>query len=273
MISGIRDVDREILAKLDDRELLKVCSIDKYTWNTICDDAFLRRRLLAKYPEIERYKLEQETWKEFFLNVVHIIAKMNEKFGYVYTFGNLYRQYKLLNKYDKNELLYKSSKGGDLALVMWSLKNGVDIHSDYERALKLAAQFGHLEVVKFLVENGANFHIGNEYSLRVASQNGHLGIVKYLVEKGADIHAQNESSLIYASISGHLEIVKYLVENGANIHIDGDEPLLKASMNGYLEVVKYLVEQGADKNAINIALKWANRYGNSEVVEYLKTKI
>ena len=39
-LSGIKDVDRDILGKLDDRELLKVCSIDKYTWETVCDDAF-----------------------------------------------------------------------------------------------------------------------------------------------------------------------------------------------------------------------------------------
>lgn len=274
MISKIKDVDREILSKLDDRELLKVCSIDKYTWNTVCDDAFLKRRLLAKYPKIESNKRESESWKHFFLRAVHVIAKMKEKYGYDYTFGDFFRQNKLLNKYynkyDKNEILFKSSKGGELALVIWILKNGVDVHSDYEKALKLASQFGHLEVVKYLVENGADLHTDYEYALKVASQNGHLETVKYLVEKGADIHAQGDSPLIYASLSGHLEIVKYLVENGANIHIDGDEPLLKASMNGYLEIVKYLVEKGAEKNAINIALRWANRYGNIEVVNYLK---
>ena len=56
-LSGIRDVDREILSKVDDKELLKACSIDKYTWKNVCDDAFLRRRLLSKYPEIEAFTL------------------------------------------------------------------------------------------------------------------------------------------------------------------------------------------------------------------------
>jgi hypothetical protein len=55
-ISGIRDLDREILGKVDDNELLNVCLIDKYTWNNVCDDSFLRRRLLSKFPEIEQYK-------------------------------------------------------------------------------------------------------------------------------------------------------------------------------------------------------------------------
>ena len=82
-LSGIRDVDREILGKLDDKELLKACSIDKNTWNIICDDGFLRRRLLAKYPEIEKYKKVNESWKQFFLRAVHTIALMKEKFDYV----------------------------------------------------------------------------------------------------------------------------------------------------------------------------------------------
>lgn len=77
-LSGYKDVDREILNKLDDKSLLKACSIDKYTWNTVCDDDFLKRRLLGKYPEIERYKLKNETWKSFFLRATHYIALLKK---------------------------------------------------------------------------------------------------------------------------------------------------------------------------------------------------
>ena len=61
MLSGLKDVDREILKYVDDRELLRVCSIDRKTWNDVCDDAFLKRRL-SKYPGIEKYK-EKESWR------------------------------------------------------------------------------------------------------------------------------------------------------------------------------------------------------------------
>ena len=53
-LSGLKDVDREILTHVDDRELLKFCSIDNKTWNSVCDGDFLRRRLTTKYPEIEK---------------------------------------------------------------------------------------------------------------------------------------------------------------------------------------------------------------------------
>ena len=61
-LSGLKDVDREVLKHVDDKELLRVCTIDRNTWNEVCDDNFLRRRL-SKYPDIEKYKLENESWK------------------------------------------------------------------------------------------------------------------------------------------------------------------------------------------------------------------
>jgi hypothetical protein len=97
-LSGIRDVDREILSKLDTANLLRACQIDKYTWNTVCDDLFLKRRLLSEYPEIEKYKLNTESWKQFFLRAVHTIAKMKEEYNYDYLFGNFVEQYKKLQE-------------------------------------------------------------------------------------------------------------------------------------------------------------------------------
>lgn len=79
-LSGIKDVDREILNKLDDRSLLKACQIDKYTWNKVCDDDFLRRRLLSKYPEIETWRFKGESWKRFFLRATRYIALLKEEF-------------------------------------------------------------------------------------------------------------------------------------------------------------------------------------------------
>jgi hypothetical protein len=244
-LSGIRDLDREILGKVDDIDLLKTCSIDKYTWFTVCDDAFIRRRMLAKYPEISQYKEKTESWKQFFSRAIHYISKMKEKYNYDYSFGNFVVQYDLLNRYGFNDtLLYRSSERGELALVIWLLKTG-----SYKSALALglASESGHLDIVKYLVENGA-FQSQNSYPLICAVVKGHLEIVKYLVEVGSDIHAFNDVVLGYASGYGHLEIVKFLVENGADIHAL-DSALGTASKYGYLEIVKYLVENGANIRA------------------------
>ena len=64
MLSGLKDVDREILKHVDDKELLKICSIDKKKWNEVCDEHFLKRRLM-KYPGIEKYKKEMKRTNNF----------------------------------------------------------------------------------------------------------------------------------------------------------------------------------------------------------------
>jgi hypothetical protein len=144
-LSGIRDLDREILDKVDDAELLKVCSIDKYTWKVVCDDAFLRRRL-SKYTEIEQYKKKRESWKYFFVKVVNCIHKLREKYGFDYTSGNLFNQYWFLKIYSnkKDSLFLESVKIGDLGLVAWSLKNGANIHIENNLGLRWASEFGYL---------------------------------------------------------------------------------------------------------------------------------
>ena len=55
-ISGIKDIDREVLKYVDDKELLEICTINRKTWNEVCDDNFLRRRITSKYFGIEKYK-------------------------------------------------------------------------------------------------------------------------------------------------------------------------------------------------------------------------
>lgn len=190
-LSGNKDVDREILSKIDDKELLKICSIDKYTWNTVCDDEFLRRRLLAKYPEIEKYKLKKETWKRFFLRAIRYIALMKEKFQFEYKSGNFKKQYKLLNRtknkkalYRNTEILYIAVKEGDLDLVKYAVNNGASVRAHRNGPLREAATRGDLDMVKFLVENGANIH---ENILQYAIENERDEIVQYLIEKGAKI--------------------------------------------------------------------------------------
>ena len=123
-LTGLKDVDREILKHLDDDELLKICSVNRKTWNEVCDDNFLRRRLLSKYPEIEKYKKENETWKQFFLSVIYYISKMKDEKKFNYTEGDFKKQYNLLKKYNDNLLLIYSSREGELSLVKFAIQQG-----------------------------------------------------------------------------------------------------------------------------------------------------
>ena len=270
--SGLKDVDREILKHVEDRELLKFCMIDKKTWNSVCNDDFLRRRLSAKYPGIEKYKKEKESWKQFFLRAIYYIAKMKEKHEYDYISGDFQLQYKLLRKYtgNINILLIVSSTKGELSLVKYTIEKGDHVHAQSD-ALKYAAWKGHLDIVKYLVEHGADIHTDEDEPFKKAAEHGHLDVVKYLLEQGADIHAEDDYALRYSSVNGYFDVVKYLVEQGVDPSINFFA-LKYASKNGHLDVVKYLVEHGANpRMQYDIASRLAIENNHTKVVEYLQS--
>ena len=158
-LSGLKDVDREILKHVDDEELLKFCSLDRKTWNEVCDDNFLRRRLNNNYPGTNQYKKDDESWKQFFLKVLYYKAKMKEKFEFEFVGGEFKKQYELLKNHTGNILLMLSAENGETSLVKYAIKNGSKV---YNYALKGAAANGHLDIVKYLVERGANIHVQND---------------------------------------------------------------------------------------------------------------
>ena len=244
-LSGLKDVDREILKQVDDKELLKICTVDRKTWNDVCDDAFLRRRLTIKYPGIEEYKREDESWKKFFLNVIYYVSKMKDEFKFAYIEGDFKKQYFILKQwrnynYDIDNLLTGAAEHGESSLVKFALGNGADLHAYGDAALRNASKKGHLDVVKYLVENGADIHIINDSPLREASENGHLEIVKYLLKHGADIHAAHDFALYFATLNNHYHVVKYLIEHGANVHAKDDRVLKLAIKYNRSEILNYL---------------------------------
>ena len=56
----------------------------------------------------------------------------------------------------------------------------VDIHAEYDYALRWNAKIGNLEIVKFLVDNGADVHSANGLALKFAEEEDHNEIVNYL---------------------------------------------------------------------------------------------
>ena len=59
-----KDIDREILFKIkEDKEFLKVCNLNNYFRNEVCNDNFFRTRLSITYPNTLKYKAEKISWK------------------------------------------------------------------------------------------------------------------------------------------------------------------------------------------------------------------
>lgn len=269
-LTGILDLDREILRYVEDLQLLKVCSINKKMWNCVCDEAFLRRRL-EKYPEIEKYR-QEESLKRFFSKIAFYLEQMRKMYDFEYTDGDFEKQWNLLEKYnERNILLIEASKEGELSLVKYCLHNGCNVSADHEAPLVAAVYNRQFHIVKFLVENGADIHTWRDWAFDYSVELGYLEMLQYCVEKGIDIHSENEHALRWASSNGHLEMVKWLVKKGCDIHIQQDYPLRLAAKEGHVDVVKFLIHSGANIHAKkNSALKQATKRGFSEIVEILQ---
>ena len=189
--TGYKDVDRMILNKLDDKDLVNVCQTNTKA-NEICNDqTFWMKRILMKFPMVS-----QEVLRKY---------KGNRSWSDYYTYD-----LRKINYNSAQEYLKKGAEEGRLDHVIIAIGMGADIHAQDDHALRWASANGRLEVVKYLVENKADIHVGDDWALRLASEFGHLEVVKYLVKEGADIVADNDYALRWASRNGHLEEVKYL---------------------------------------------------------------
>ena len=217
-LSGLKDVDREILKHVDDKDLLKICSLNRKTWNEICDDDFIKRRLWSKYPGIEKYKKRNESWKQFFLSAMYYISKMKEEHKFQYTSGDFQKQYYLLNSYDQSLLLIKAATAGELPIVKFAIEKGVDVNIDEDLAFRTASQFGHLDIVTFLFNKGVNIHADKDAALRHATFHCHIDVIKYLIEHGANIHV-NKGEVRKIALRRCPEIVKYLNSIKFYLHI------------------------------------------------------
>ena len=194
MLTGIRDVDREIVNNLNDKDLLNMCIVNRTYSQRVCDESYFRIRTLARFPETVQYKdyiqttNKERTWKNHYLTIVKYIDLLQSRYKYIY------------RAEDKSpELLY---------LAIQVVPSFYSYNKN--RALIKASYYGNLPLVKYLVENGADITAEENAALRWASEKGHFDIVKYLVEHGADITARDNSALKWAIAFGHSEVVKYL---------------------------------------------------------------
>ena len=149
-ISGLKDIDREIIRYVEDEELLQVWRINKKTYYETCDDNFLIRRI---GKNTMTFKREDESVKQFFSRLVHFVSKMKEKHEFEYVEGNFEKQYEILErKYRANQLLDQAIEIGSLSLVKYAVQKG---GQDYDEAVSLfhATGNGHLEIVKWSIES------------------------------------------------------------------------------------------------------------------------
>jgi ankyrin repeat protein len=135
--------------------------------------------------------------------------------------------------------------------------------------LRNAAEYGNLEKVKQLIKDGADIHSGNEYALRWAAEGGHSEIVRLLIENGANISRAKETAVKY-NLDKVIRFLEQEEEKLKEETININVQLRKEAHKGNLEKVKQLIEDGADISfESHAALRFAAQEGHINIVQFL----
>ena len=111
--------------------------------------------------------------------------------------------------------------------------------------LSWASENGQLKMVRFLHKVGVELNARNDEPLCRACDRGHLDIVRYLHQNGGKLTARDNEPLCRAAAAGHVELVSYIHQNGGDISARENEPLRRAAAGKHASVVRYLHEAGA----------------------------
>ena len=225
MLTGNKDVDLKILNNLEDKDLVNLCSVNRYSRRLCNDEYFWLNRILKKFPYLSLEMLKQykkdRRWADYYIKDLRKVAEKS-----------LIRD---------ESILEKSSRDGRLDQVMVAINSGAN-PKNYQGvyALLLAANEGYLDIVKYLVENGANISEFKELALTEAINNNHLDIVKYLITLGDSSQEILDNALYAAINANNLPIVKYLIQQGADIYNNNDF-IMSAADKNHDEIVEYLI--------------------------------
>lgn len=171
---------------------------------------------------------------------------------------------------------FRAARIGDLdTMKVLKLQNSfnIDIVSRDEccyTALQSSAYYGHFSIVKYLVHMGADVNLSTNADppLFLAACEHHDEIIRYLVYHGANVRR----TMTIACWVGRIDIVNYFYELDKTIIHDANY-LIDAITNQKFEVVQFLIEHGVDVNQIRCdgmsPLEAAVRMGDIQVVEYL----
>lgn len=203
---GNKDVDFDILNRLDDRSLVAYCRVNHAAHNACNDDRYWRSRVESiinlPYTDLLKFK-DNRKWYEYYIQDLSSVAisriitfrvgregRLDQIILYLRD-KNLYNSDDTVNYVTYNfvhNVIEKAAENGHVDLVNYLL--GLKIIPPYilYTSLSQAAKNGHLEIVKLLDNYGVDIHGGviRDHALNLAHRNNRTAVIEYLLSRGAD---------------------------------------------------------------------------------------
>lgn len=269
MFTHIKDLDREILYRAEDKDILQVCSVNKYTFNKLCDDTFFHNLLLRRYPhalqplldrwlEIKGNRKSKVLFKSLYLKILDIknrIKKMSQqkyRIEFHFTDGNIILYYTLF-KDKKKDIVKLAAIYGLKDLLNYMLKvseekNNITISFTYLFDDMVWGNKFNSKEIDILFQDKEISLMTYNLALSSAAKNQNKELINYMLQKGADVNY----GLYGACQVGDGSLIRNFLRMGAtNISRGAEYAVYNESEETVLNTLKYL-----KSIEINIDTQW-----------------
>lgn len=157
MLTGIKDLDVEILIRMDDIEFILVSGLNKYFVELYKRNRYLiyKKKLERNYPDtLESKKIRRcrrESWKLYYFRVINLKNELNIKYKFDYTTGNIFKQATILKEFPYNIILYQAILNRQLPVIPYAVKNGAIIFKYH-----LIKALPNIPILKCLIDHGGD---------------------------------------------------------------------------------------------------------------------
>ena len=182
--TGNVNVDIGIINRLNDKELGQVCQVNRYA-NSLCKNENLwMNRILKYYPEAHKYKKEDKTWRDYYIQIASYLGKYS----------------------DIDEAMKEAARDGPKEIVELFIEKGA---THWNSGMANAVYVGHKDLVDFFIKKGAN---NWNWGMERAAKGGHKELVDFFISKGA---TNWDWGMVYAAQGGYKELVEFFIKKGA----------------------------------------------------------
>ena len=292
-LTGVELVDINILAQMDDSDLLSVCKIDRYTNSLYQKDDLWKQKINMKFPEAENFKDDTtDTWKDYYFRLTWIDLDKNIPTQNVPTQNT-----------PSQDGVNEAAKNGYLDILNW-IESFTDGIYPNQTGLNFAAKNGHVKILQWLADRSIN--TTDNHPLLWAAETGKVKVIQWYFESATP----HEKSLLdqkvvnNAAHRGNLDVLKWfsllpppynlypdqLGVDGALLNYDGNtvkvlewisnlppphnllphaQYLVEPVLEGRMDVLKWAAEHGLYPT--RVMLSKAGRYGNYEPYMWAST--
>ena len=218
-----RDTYQYLLEFADDRTIVNALLMKNKQYNSYLNEDFFKKLIQHRYPLLTNKREEGETWKRFYLRVVHYLGKLMEEFEIPYIphehfepQGHYKWMKELSNKEKWNANLFYATDAGNLDLVKYFIRKGADanaIGKGLSQIARLREDFRpeHMEIFDYLFvrepKSGIYFVISNQ----------NLKLIRHILENQRRYLSQHDLNrfLEIARFKNDIELMLTLINLGA----------------------------------------------------------